>query len=122
MTRRTSRFAFSSVRSFAPHLSSRDDLVRVEIGGECLGVRNETGPSGGLLLLAFHVGDEVVHFDELWGQAVSVDFHFFRSDEVADSLRSAGFAVEKIVERDPYVEVEAQTRRGYILASKRGTG
>lgn len=30
--------------------------------------------SGGLLLLAFHVGDEVVHFDELWGQAVALDF------------------------------------------------
>jgi hypothetical protein len=71
--------------------------------------------------LAFHVGDEVVHFDELWGHAVSVDFHFFRTDDVADSLRSAGFEVEEIVERDPYPDVEAQTRRGYILASKRET-
>jgi len=77
---------------------------------------------GGLLLLAFHVGDEVVHFDELWGHTVSVGFHFFRTDDVADSLRSAGFAVEEIVERDPYPDVEAQTRRGYILASKRETG
>lgn len=73
---------------------------------------------GGLLLLAFHVGDEIRHFDELWGQAVSLDFHFFRSNEVADSLRSAGFEVEEIVERDPYPDVEAQTRRGYILATK----
>ena len=77
---------------------------------------------GGLLLLAFHVGDGVVHFDELWGQSVSVDFHFFRTEEVADSLRSAGFDVEEIVERDPYTEVEAQTRRGYILASRLKTG
>jgi hypothetical protein len=28
----------------------------------------------GLLLLAFHVGSEVVHRDEMWGQAVSLDF------------------------------------------------
>lgn len=42
-------------------------------------------------------------------------------DEVTDSLRSAGFEVEKVVERDPYPEVEAQTRRAYILAIKRGT-
>jgi SAM-dependent methyltransferase len=33
---------------------------------------------GGLLLLAFHVGDETLHLTELWGQAVSVDFHFLR--------------------------------------------
>jgi SAM-dependent methyltransferase len=78
--------------------------------------------SGGLLLLAFHVGDEVVHFDELWGQAVSLDFHLFCADAVVGALRHAGFEVEKIVERDPYPNVEAQTRRGYILASKRDTG
>jgi SAM-dependent methyltransferase len=73
---------------------------------------------GGLLLLAFHAGDEIIHFDELWGQTVSLDFHFFRSSEVAESLRPAGFAVEKFVERDPYPTVEAATRRGYILAVK----
>jgi SAM-dependent methyltransferase len=77
---------------------------------------------GGLLLLAFHVGDKVIHFDELWKQTVSVDFHFFRTGEVADSLRSAGFEVEEIVERDPYPEVEAQTRRAYIFASRRAAG
>jgi hypothetical protein len=37
---------------------------------------------------------------------------------VADSLRAAQFVVEEIIERDPYPEVEAQTRRGYILARK----
>jgi hypothetical protein len=37
---------------------------------------------------------------------------------VADALGSAGFEVEEIVERDPYPDVEAQTRRGYILATK----
>jgi SAM-dependent methyltransferase len=73
---------------------------------------------GGLLLVAFHVGEEIIHFDELWGQTVSIDFHFFRSSEVAESLRSAGFELEKIVERDPYPNVEAATRRGYILAIK----
>ena len=77
---------------------------------------------GGLLLLAFHLGDKVLHFDELWGQNVSVDFHLFRTDNVAESLRSAGFKVEEIVERDPYPDVEAPTRRGYILARKRETG
>jgi len=82
------------------------------------GMRRVLQP-GGLLLLAFHRFGSV-HFDNLWDQTVSIDFHFFRSDEVADSLRSAGFTVEEIVERDPYAEIEAQTRRGYILARRNG--
>ena len=45
---------------------------------------------GGLLLLSFHVGDETVHLDEWWGHPVSVDFRFFRSEEMADTLRSGG--------------------------------
>ncbi len=71
---------------------------------------------GGLVLVAFHVGEQVLHFDELWGQKVFIDFHLFPSSKVVDALRSAGFEIEKIIERDPYPEVEAQTRRAYILA------
>jgi SAM-dependent methyltransferase len=71
---------------------------------------------GGLVLVAFHLGEQILHFDELWGKNVTIDFHLFRSSEVADALRSVGFEVEKIIERDPYPEVEAQTRRAYILA------
>jgi SAM-dependent methyltransferase len=74
---------------------------------------------GGLLLLSFHVGDEVVHLDELWGVGVSLDFRFFRTDEVVDRLTDAGFQIEDIVERGPYGEdVEAQTRRAYVFARK----
>jgi hypothetical protein len=36
---------------------------------------------GGSLLLALHIGDDVLHLDEWWGQNVSVDFIFFRPDE-----------------------------------------
>ena len=71
----------------------------------------------GLLLLAFHIGAEVVHLDEWWGHRVSVDFVFFGSDEVESYLAAAGFEVERSTERDPYPpEVEHQSRRGYILA------
>ena len=73
---------------------------------------------GGLLLLAFHVGDETVHLDEWWGQRVSVNFLFFRPEEMADSLRAAGFEIEDIVEREPYPDVEHQSRRAYIFAKK----
>lgn len=74
---------------------------------------------GGVLLLTFHVGDETVHLDEWWGQPVTLDFRFFRPEEMADSLRGAGFEVEEIVEREPYPDVEHPSRRAYIFARKR---
>jgi SAM-dependent methyltransferase len=73
---------------------------------------------GGLLLLAFHIGDDVLHLDEWWGQQVSVDFNFFRPEEMTDFLRSAGFQVGEIVEREPYEGVEHPSRRAYIFAEK----
>jgi SAM-dependent methyltransferase len=73
---------------------------------------------GGLLLLSFHVGNETVHLDEWWGHPISVDFQFFRTEELADSLRAAGFEIEEIVEREPYPEVEHQSRRAYFFAKK----
>lgn len=73
----------------------------------------------GLLLIAFHVGDEIVRPNELWGVPVTMDFHLHSPDIVRDSLDAAGFAVEDIAEREPYPEVEYQSRRAYILARKR---
>ena len=58
-------------------------------------------------------------FDELWGQGVSLDFHFFRVGDMEGLLREAGFEVEHVVERGPYGEdVEAQSRRAYVFARK----
>jgi SAM-dependent methyltransferase len=76
---------------------------------------------GGLLLLAFHLGDEIIHLDEWWGQRVSVDFFFFRCEEMAGYLRAANFEVEEIIEREPYAEVEHPSRRAYIFARKPGS-
>jgi ubiquinone/menaquinone biosynthesis C-methylase UbiE len=74
---------------------------------------------GGLLLLAFHVGDETLHPDELWGQRVSMDFFLFPVSTIRHYLEAAGFAVEEVLERGPYPpEVEYQSRRAYILARK----
>jgi SAM-dependent methyltransferase len=73
---------------------------------------------GGVLLLAFHVGDDPIHLDEWWGQAVNVDFFFFRSAEMAGFLTSAGFEIEEVIERDPYPEIEHPSRRSYIFARR----
>jgi SAM-dependent methyltransferase len=73
---------------------------------------------GGLLLLAFHVGEEIVHRDELWGQEVALDFRFFLPEDIEAALRSAGFEIEEVHIREPYPEVEHPSRRAYILARK----
>jgi SAM-dependent methyltransferase len=79
---------------------------------------------GGLLLLAFHCGNESVdvetlHVDELWGRQVSMDFFFFSPAAIRRYLEAAGFIVEETIERDPYPpEVEHQSRRAYLFARK----
>jgi SAM-dependent methyltransferase len=74
---------------------------------------------GGRLLMSFHVGDEVMHLEDLWGHPVKMDFIFFRADEMLGYLEEAGFDVEETLERDPYPDVEYPSRRAYILAFKR---
>jgi SAM-dependent methyltransferase len=74
---------------------------------------------GGLLLMAFHLGSEDSHHDELFGRPVSLDVALFTSEEMSRYLKAAGFAIEQTQERDPYApEVEYQSRRGYIQASR----
>jgi len=74
---------------------------------------------GGLLLLSFHVGEEILHVEDLWGCAVSLDFYFFRTEDVDGYLRRAGFEIDEVIEREPYApEVEYPSRRAYIFARK----
>ena len=83
-------------------------------------LRRVLRPSG-VLLLTFHIGQEIKHLDELLDQAVSLDFFFFETEEVKDYLRTAGFELEEAIARDPYPEgVEYQSRRAYIFARKVG--
>jgi SAM-dependent methyltransferase len=74
--------------------------------------------SDGLVLMAFHVGDEIVHPDELWGVPLTMDFYLRQTATVCLGLEAAGFAVEEVAEREPYPEVEYQSRRAYIFARK----
>jgi ubiquinone/menaquinone biosynthesis C-methylase UbiE len=74
---------------------------------------------GGLLFLAFHLGDEVLHEENCWGHQVSLDLVLFGRKEVERYLTDAGFAIEDSLERNPYApEVEYQSRRAYILARR----
>jgi hypothetical protein len=58
-----------------------------------------------------------VHLDELWEVRISLDYHFFEPDQVATALADAGFVVGELIEREPYQDVEAPTRRLYVTAT-----
>jgi SAM-dependent methyltransferase len=74
---------------------------------------------GGALLVAFHVGDQTLHLDELWGHAVSLDFRFLAPVRMIGLLEEAGFRVLEKTEREPYGEaIEHQSRRCYLFARK----
>ena len=69
--------------------------------------------AGERLLIAFHVGDEVRHVDELWGQGIDLDFRFLETTAVVECLDAAGFELEAQLERRNYPE-EVETRRAYV--------
>ena len=71
---------------------------------------------GGLALLSVHVGEEVVHLDDLFGAPVSLDFRFHVPDRVIEALESAGFTVMERIDRQPYEGAEYPSRRCYLLA------
>ena len=74
---------------------------------------------GGLLLMAFRLGSEDSHHEELFGRQVSLDVGLFTTGEMSGYLKTAGFAIAETQERDPYApEVEYQSRQGYIRASR----
>lgn len=91
-------------------------LAPAEIPATLLELRRVLRP-GGALLVGFHVGDETRHLDEWWGEPVTLDFHFFTIHAMRDWLTEAGFALLDLTQRKPYPDIEAQTRRAYLLAS-----
>jgi SAM-dependent methyltransferase len=94
-------------------------LEEAEIPPVLREIRRVLAP-GGLALFAFHIGDETLHRDELWGHAISLDFRFLQPARISAHLQEAGFRILEAVEREPYEEAEHPSRRCYLLATKPG--
>jgi SAM-dependent methyltransferase len=72
---------------------------------------------GGLFLASFHRGTGAVHHDELFGRPVNLDFRFFEPPQIVVAMTDSDFEIDRLLERDPYPGVEAETTRFYVLAT-----
>jgi len=73
---------------------------------------------GGVLLITFHIGDEIKHLDDWWDKPVNLDFAHYRPSEMENWLKEAGYELEEALMRETNPEVEVATRRAYMFAKK----
>jgi SAM-dependent methyltransferase len=96
--------AFYSIVHFAPS----------ELGAVMLELRRVLAV-GGSALVSFHIGDEVVHVDDLYGASVDLDFRFHVPEDVKEALQRVNLQVREQIEREPYEGAEYPSRRCYLL-------
>ena len=77
-----------------------------------------SGKPGGILLVTFHIGDEIKHLDQWWEKPVNLDFAFYQPEEMENWLKEAGYQLVETLVREPNPEVEVATRRAYMFARK----
>jgi ubiquinone/menaquinone biosynthesis C-methylase UbiE len=73
---------------------------------------------GGIFLFTYHIGEETIHLDEFLNKKVDIDFMFFTEDFIFGSLKDNGFKKIEIIEREPYLGVEYESRRAYVFTIK----
>ena len=75
---------------------------------------------GGIFLFTYHIGDRTIHINKFLEKNVDIDFMFFTNDFIFNCLASNGFEKIELIERDPYINVEYESRRAYVFAEKPG--
>ncbi len=73
---------------------------------------------GGIFLCAYHIGEEIILVEEFLGKKSDIDFMFFTTDFISSCLEKSGFEKIETIEREPYPEVEYESRRAYVFATK----
>jgi SAM-dependent methyltransferase len=76
---------------------------------------------GGLLLLAFHAGRDVLREEQLWNIPISMDFYFFDPLTIKRQLQDARFTIEDVVEREPSRSRVPKPPRVYLCTQGRNT-
>jgi SAM-dependent methyltransferase len=86
--------------------------------------------TGGHLALTTHVTsppgrraahEDSVRVEEMLSTPVDLTFYFYGVDQLAPWLEQAGFSLIEGSQREPYdPDIEAQSRRAYVLAKKLG--
>jgi SAM-dependent methyltransferase len=72
---------------------------------------------GGVLLLSFHVGAEVVRAENFLDTNAVLDFMFFEPEHVRATLTTVGFTAIDVQTRKPY-DIEYPSKRCYVFAHK----
>ncbi|QFR01130.1 class I SAM-dependent methyltransferase [Streptomyces phaeolivaceus] len=76
---------------------------------------------GGLLALAYKVGDESVHLSHAYGHPLDLDVHRFPPERIAGLLGDAGFVESaRLVREADGPGTTANTPQAYVLARKPG--
>ena len=73
---------------------------------------------GGVLLITFHIGQEIKHLDEWWEKPVNLDFAFYEPVEMETWLKEAGYELEETLVREPNPEVEVATQESVFVWEK----
>lgn len=72
----------------------------------------------GLFLFTYHIGDKTIHLDEFLGKKVDIDFMFFTNEFILDCLKETGFDEIDLIEREPHMGIEFESKRAYVFAKK----
>jgi ubiquinone/menaquinone biosynthesis C-methylase UbiE len=73
---------------------------------------------GGLFLFTFHIGENRIHLDEMFGMKIDIDFMFYSPEFMIKCLEEMGFEKIELIERVPYPVIEFQSQRAYVFAGK----
>jgi SAM-dependent methyltransferase len=96
------------------------ELQRVLITGGLLAATVHVTPPNERVRPGAATGDAALHIDEMLTERVDLDFYFYGAERIVTALEEAGFGDVQATERAPYgPDVEAQTRRAYVVALKR---
>jgi SAM-dependent methyltransferase len=114
--------AFYSLIHIPPDelVATLHELHRVlRIGGHVALTTHVTSPPG-RGAVPREGGSLGLHIEEMLSTPVDLDFYFYGVAELAPSLEETGFSLVESAEREPYApEIEAQSKRAYVLAEKR---